>query len=141
GFNQAVAARRLGATVEMVGAVGQDDFGRAFEARLDQLGIGRAGVRRLDAPTGLAVPIVDRSGENSIVVALGANLALQPDMLEAPVRPDVLLVQGELLPATTIRALELGRGRKLLNLAPADPGLLPAVALADVVVVNEVEAH
>jgi ribokinase len=142
GFNQAVAARRLGAAVEMVGAVGPDEFGREFEARLDELGIGRGGVRRLQARTGMAVPIVDRQGENSIVVALGANLALLPDMLDALPPADVLLVQGELRPETTAHALELGGGRcRLLNLAPASAELLAAVPLADVVIVNEVEAE
>lgn len=141
GFNQAVAARRLGADVEMVGAVGDDEFGQEFEARLDELRIGRHGVLRLDEPTGLAVPVVDDRGENSIVVALGANLALTPDDLDpARLRADVVLTQGELHPRTTVRALELARGLKILNCAPAVRDLVPAVALADVVVVNEVEA-
>lgn len=141
GFNQAVAAHRLGAAVEMIGAIGGDEFGREFEVALDELGIGRGGVLRTATPTGMAVPIVDQTGENSIVVALGANLALLPDMLDGLVPPaDVVLVQGEMRPDTTRRALELAGALKLLNAAPASFELSPAVALADVVVVNEVEA-
>jgi ribokinase len=141
GFNQAVAARRLGAEVEVVGAVGPDEFGREFAAALDEMGIGRAGVRRVQGSTGMAVPIVDSRGENSIIVALGANLALLPEMLDGRLlQADVLMVQGELRPDTTRRALELAGGFKLLNAAPASLELIPSVGLADVIVVNEVEA-
>jgi ribokinase len=141
GFNQAVAARRLGAAVEMVGAVGTDDFGRQLQDRLDELGIGRSHVLELEAPTGLAVPIVDDRGENSIVVALGANEELLPDMLEeAALRADAVLVQGELRPDTTLRALQVAGGVKVLNAAPANLELSHAVGLAHVVVVNELEA-
>jgi ribokinase len=137
-----VGARRLGAEVELRGAVGDDGFGRELEARLDELGIERGGVFRLPGPTGLAVPMVDDMGENSIVIAPGANLALTPDMLEGrPLRAGAVLVQGELRPDTTRRALEMVAGAlRLLNAAPASRELLPSVALADVVVVNEVEA-
>lgn len=141
GFNQAVAARRLGVTVELVGAVGADDFGREFRKHLTELGIGQAGVFEVNAPTGMALPIVDNQGENATVVAMGANHELRPDMLDAELlNADVVLVQGELAPATTLRALELGRGLKVLNAAPASLDLSPAVELADVVVLSELEA-
>jgi ribokinase len=141
GFNQAVAARRLGAEVELLGALGCDAFGAEFEARLAELGVGRRGVRRLDTPTGIAIPVVDQGGENTIVVALGANLGLLPDMLDpALLAADAVLVQGELRAETSRRALELGRGLKILNIAPASPELAESVPLADVVVVNEGEA-
>ncbi|MDQ6772571.1 MAG: ribokinase, partial [Candidatus Dormibacteraeota bacterium] len=141
GFNQAVAARRLGAKVRMVGAVGSDDFGADFERRLDELGIDRAGVRRLEAPTGLALVTVDRRGENTIVLAGGANLEVRPADLDAPrVAADALLVQGELRPEAAQRAMELASGLKVLNCAPASLELSPAAGLADVVVVNEGEA-
>ena len=55
GFNQAVALRRLGAEVRMVGAVGSDPFGASFGDRLDELRIDRRWVLPVGAPTGLAV--------------------------------------------------------------------------------------
>ncbi|MBO0688103.1 MAG: ribokinase [Candidatus Dormibacteraeota bacterium] len=140
GFNQAVALRRLGAEVEMVGAVGGDEAGRAFEAQLDALGIGRTLLHRLEAPTGLALITVDGEGDNTIVLAPGANVALSPDMVGELPEADAIMVQGELRPATTIRALELGRGIRVVNPAPASLELSPAVALADAVVANEGEA-
>jgi ribokinase len=141
GFNQAVALRRLGAEVEMVGAVGSDEVGRAFEAQLDELGIGRGGLRRLGVPTGLAMITVDAEGDNTIVLAPGANVALPPETLDALPEADAIMVQGELRPATTIRALELARGgTRAVNPAPASLELSPAVSLADVVIANEGEA-
>lgn len=141
GFNQAVAARRLGAEVRMLGAVGDDPFGLEFERRLDQLQIGRRGVRRVEAPTGLAVPMVTEGGENATVVSLGANLELRPEHLtRTALRGDVLLLQGELRPETTIAAAERFQGLVVLNAAPASFDLSPAVAHAGVVVVNELEA-
>lgn len=140
GFNQAVALRRLGADVEMVGAVGDDEAGRAFEAQLDALGIGRGLLHRLEAPTGLALITVDAEGDNTIVLAPGANVALPPDLVAGLPAADAIMVQGELRPATTIRALELGRGVRVVNPAPASLELSPAIALADAVVANEGEA-
>jgi ribokinase len=140
GFNQAVALRRLGAEVEMVGAVGTDEVGRAFEARLDELGIGRRLLRRLTTPTGLAMITVDGEGDNTIVLAPGANVALAPEMLDELPEADGIMVQGELRPGTTIRALELARGTRSVNPAPASLELGPAIPLADVVVANEGEA-
>jgi ribokinase len=145
GFNQAVAARRLGAEVEMVGAVGSDTFGEKFLERLAELGIGRRHVARLAGPTGLAVPVVADGGENFIVVGPGANLALHPDALDTATftGADLLLVQGELRPETTLRAAQLARtanAQVILNAAPASHELTPLVPMADVVAVNQVEA-
>ena len=140
GFNQAVALRRLGAEVEMVGAVGSDEVGRAFEAQLDELGIGRGLLRRLATPTGLAMITVDAEGDNTIVLAPGANVALPPELLDELPEADAIMVQGELRPATTIRALELARGIRAVNPAPASLELGPAVSVADVVIANEGEA-
>jgi ribokinase len=146
GFNQAVAVRRLGADVQLIGAVGDDSFGDKFVERLDQLGIGWAHLARRPGSTGLAVPVVDAGGQNVIIVALGANLKLEPEALvpEMFKGADILLVQGELRPETTLRAAHLARAEGaavILNAAPAAPELAPVMAEADVVVVNQVEAR
>src|SRR5579863_1612055 len=74
GANQAVAAARLGAEVRMVGCVGADDFGRQLVRALDAETVDTSGVRQAaGVPTGLAMITVDRSGENIITVAPGAN--------------------------------------------------------------------
>ena len=142
GFNQAVAARRLGAEVALAGAVGQDMFGDEFVAALASRDIDHRHIARLAVPTGLAVPMVDPRGENAIVVAAGANaepLRIGDEFLEGA---GMLLLQGELAPETTLDLAARAAARGLpfiLNLAPADRRLEPAIARAQAVVVNEVE--
>src|SRR5207237_8229599 len=76
GANQAVAARRLGSEVRLIGCVGDDASGREVRAALAEEGIGVAGiVRTAEAPTGTAVILVDRAGRNQIGVAPGGNRA------------------------------------------------------------------
>ncbi|WP_028067172.1 PfkB family carbohydrate kinase [Solirubrobacter soli] len=74
--NQAVAAARVGAAVAFVGAVGADEMGDGAVSELAREGIDISGVARVDAPTGVALIVVDASGENQIAVASGANAAL-----------------------------------------------------------------
>jgi ribokinase len=150
GGNQAVAAMAAGAAdapVSMLGAVGDDDAGRAYVERLRGLGIDTSGiVVRAGEPTGTALIVVDDAGENTIVVAAGANAHVGAEAL-ASVRSagpgDVLLVQLEVPVETVADACLIAarRGvRVVLNAAPY--AVLPgdAFALADPVVVNEHEA-
>ena len=79
GANQAVAAARLGAEVAMLGALGDDAFGRQMRAAIVAEGIDDSAVVELpDAASGTAMIIVDAAGENSIVVSPGANDRLGP---------------------------------------------------------------
>ena len=69
-----MAAARAGADVELYGCLGDDTFGRERIASLEKTGISTRGVRLLpDAASGIAQITVDSSGENTIVVAAGAN--------------------------------------------------------------------
>ena len=140
GFNQAVALRQLGAEVLMIGAVGDDEEGRAFEAELDRRGIDRSGLHRAGAPTGMALITVDQSGENTIVLAPGANLCLDPDRARSAGPVDAVLAQGELRGETTAAALASTPGRRVLNAAPASTDLFSAIGSTDLVIVNEGEA-
>jgi ribokinase len=73
GANQAVAAARLGYPTQMLGAVGEDVFGRALLDNLQSAGVGIAAVTRVSGPSGVAPILVAENGENSIVVVPGAN--------------------------------------------------------------------
>jgi ribokinase len=147
GANQAVAAARLGAQVSMVGRVGEDAFGQALLQNLEGDGIDHTNVTEdQDAATGVALIVVDDSGENSIVVASGANMRLSPadvDEAEATIaNASALLLQLESPLETVIRAAELARAHgvpTILNPAPARP--LPArlPTLIDALVPNETE--
>lgn len=145
GANQALAARRAGAKVTMVGAVGRDGFAEIALGLLAEDGVDLSHVARVEAPTGAAFIAVDSAGSNQIVVAAGANALARAEAVEAlkPGEGDLLLLQrevpeGECLRAA--RAMRAGGGRVILNLAPAgapDPALL---ALTDILIVNEHEA-
>jgi ribokinase len=144
GGNQALAARRAGARVVMVGAVGADEAGEAYVARLSAAGVEPAVTRVPDAPTGTAYITVDEAGENTIVVVPGANERVADAALEAVrlVPGDVLLCSLEVpldLVARAALAAHRAGARVVLNLAPYAPVLPDAVAVGDPVVVNESE--
>jgi ribokinase len=98
GANQAVAAARLGANVRLVCSVGRDPF--AEEALAVMEGI-EVDARRIEAPTGVAVILVDRAGENQIVVAPGANALLESFDLPPS---DAVLCQLEIPDAAVLTA-------------------------------------
>ncbi|MBM0126579.1 ribokinase [Pimelobacter simplex] len=151
GANQAAAAavlgRARGASVAMVGAVGDDDAGERSVAALAVCGVGVAGVRRLDAvATGTAVVVVDDAGENHIVVDPGANGALAAGEVERAVgdlRPAVVLAQLEVTPACIEAAARaVPEACVILNPAPmpADPAfVLELLDRVDVLVPNQAE--
>jgi len=132
GANQAVAAARLGADVRFVGCVGDDDFGREAVRALQAEGV-EAAVETVDSPTGVALILVDRAGENQIVVAPGANSRLGPVKVSGAV-----LCQLE-IPLAAVESAAAQADFFCLNAAPAralPPGL---VERADLVVVNRYE--
>lgn len=138
GANQAVAAARLGLQVGLVGAVGVDAYGDRLVAALTGEGVDVAAVRRSDSPTGVALIVVDDAGENTIVVAPGANadVSLEGVDLRAP---DAVLCQLEIPLAVVERAAGDTAGLFCLNASPmADltPSLLDR---CDLVVVNQSE--
>jgi ribokinase len=147
GANQAVAAARLGARVLMIGAVGHDGYGELLLDSLGATGVDAAGVGRVDVPTGVALIVVDRAGENSIVVAPGANATVRPDVVAAHRgdlgRAAVCVLQCE-LPSAAVEAAAreaAAQGtRVVLNLAPPLALSPDVLALCDPLVLNEHEA-
>jgi ribokinase len=147
GANQAVAAAAAGAGVLMVGCVGTDEAGAAYVTRLSALGIDAHPVRV--APrlaTGHALITVDDAGENTIVVIAGANAAVAVgdlDVLESLGPDDILVLQLEIpleVVTAAVRRASARGARVILNLSPYAALPPDIVALADPVVVNELEA-
>lgn len=140
GANQALAARRLGAEVALIGAVGDDPFAEEALALLRRDGVDLAGVATLpEAATGVALIAVDGRGENQIIVAPGVNFAVTPQQLPERIE-GALICQLELPVEVVEAAVARTEGFVCLNLAPA--AALPAdlLARADLIVVNETEA-
>lgn len=133
GANQAVAAARLGASVAMLGMVGQDVFGTSLLNTLQNAGVNTESVARVDGPSGIASIAVGAQGENSIIVIPGANAAVTPNVLDQHIAlirtAGIVLCQLELPMATVMHALELCADAGVpvvLDPAPAVP--LPASA-------------
>ncbi len=101
GANQAVAAARAGGSVQMVGRVGEDSFGKSLLGNLQHEGVDCSAVSTTaSAASGLAMIAVDDDGENQIIVISGANgFVSAEDVHHAAqeiVRCDVLLLQLEI---------------------------------------------
>jgi ribokinase len=148
GANQAVAAARLGAQVSMLGCVGRDNFAVELLQSLDRSGVNYSYVRQDDkAATGVALIEVDDEGQNSIVVASGANYALSVTDVEASAEifagVDIVLLQLETPLSAVRRAAELARehgARVVLNPAPAQELNRDFLSTIDILVPNEGEA-
>jgi ribokinase len=153
GANQAVAAAKLaadGTEVFMVGRVGGDDFGARLLTGLSRHGVNTDLVTTTEGtPSGCAMILVDTQGENSIVVAPGANSKLRPgdvDRAAAVIEgAAAVLIQLEIPPATARHAIRLARRLgvfTILDPAPVpDDGLPAELFRVDVLTPNQGEAE
>jgi ribokinase len=145
GANQALAARRAGAAVRMFGAIGYDAFADVALSELKPAGVDLIGVARTPHTTGVALISVDARGENSIVLAPGANAHPKarsiPD--DALTSRDTLLLQMEIPFAEVLAAARRAKeasARVVLSLAPYTALAAEDIAVFDIVIVNELEA-
>lgn len=148
GANQAVAVARLGGDVAFISKIGDDIFGRQSARLFEEEGVDTKGVMTdPSGPSGIALITVDEAGENSIVVAPGANANLRPADVERLLGhyrlANILLMQLE-IPMQTVRfALEYARKRDMqviLNPAPANEEVANLFGLVDILTPNMSEA-
>ena len=140
GANAAVAAARAGAEVALVAAVGADDHGRGAVAELESDGVDCSGVAVLaDQPTGVALILVDRRGENLIALGPGANGALSAGhvaaaMMERLAGAGCVVVSPEIPGAVALAAVAAAVAAGvpcILNPAPVVPELVEALATGE----------
>jgi ribokinase len=131
GANQAVAAARLGAQVRFVGRIGRDDL---VLRSLEREGVDISGVTRDDGDSGVALIMVDASGENVIVVAPGSNRRLRAQDV-AVGEADAVMCNLE-IPAEAVAAAAAGARFFCLNAAPARG---PLAFSPDLLIVNRYE--
>jgi len=150
GANQAVAAARLGEDVHMVGRVGGDDLGQRLVVNLREHNVNTDHITVTEgASTGCAVILVDKVGENAIVVSPGANARLTPDDVDAAAdliaSAGVVILQLEIPLPTVAHAIAQARQagvRTVLDPAPVpDKGLPRALYQVDVLTPNQTEAE
>jgi ribokinase len=147
GANQAVAAARLGAEVSMIGRLGRDSFADYLLDNLAASGVDTAFITKDgQAATGVALIVVDDQGENSIVVASGANMQVEEVHVNAAqdliAKSDVLVLQLEIPLPAVIRSAQIAKENGIpvvLNPAPARELPAELFALVDVLVPNETE--
>jgi ribokinase len=158
GFNQAVAAARLGASVDLIGRVGTDTFGDAFATALVNEGIDNSQLTR-DPTTGTGTACVmvgTDTGQNAIIVLPRANLALTAEMVEEAIQSIlsqstalgntyIFMAQCEMRMATIAAGLRSSYSAGMItifNAAPVPREPIPddLFTCVDILVVNESEA-
>ena len=125
GANQAVAARRLGGDAALVCKVGRDMFGDTAILHYEREGLDTRGILVSELPSGVALINVDAKGENSIVVAPGANMDLTEEDIERVSdrirEADIVLLQLEIPIPSVLAAARIahaGGAQVVLNPAP-----------------------
>ena len=146
GANQAVAAARAGGEVRMVGCVGDDTFAELALQDLRGSGVSISDVRRTETPTACASVMVDAAGENSIVVASGANRDTRAAQIPADglSAGDLLVLQMEVPHEENWLAIKHARNagvQTMLSVAPAAPVPRNMLDMVDFLLVNEVEGR
>lgn len=150
GANQAVAAARLGASVAMVGCVGDDAYGQALRSALLAEGVECQAVEIVEGvSSGVAAILVDAASQNTILIVAGSNGRLLPALVQRfehlLADAEVIICQMEIPPETVAFTLALGRrlGKKvILNPAPVQAPL-PGEWYTDIdyLIPNEREAE
>ncbi len=149
GANQAVAASRAGGKVAMAGRIGDDVFSGVLTKSLLEAGVRGDLVRVVQGtPTGCAFIVVDRKGENSIVVVPGANGTVTREDVDAAgavlEKARVLMLQLEIpLDVVEHAARKAHDAGAIVMLDPAPPASLPPELLrsVDIITPNEHEAE
>ena len=127
GANPAVAISRMGGRASFVGCVGDDGFGRQAREALEREGVDIRGLCVAQAvPTGVALIMVDDEGQNTILVAIGANQALQATEVEAALQrldpqPDAVMVNFEIPESCVAATVAYGDQRGITTVVDAGP--------------------
>lgn len=149
GANQAVAAARLGAEVHFITKVGDDVFGQNAIKQLKKENIDASAIAiDPNENSGVALITVDKNGENNIVVASGANAALNfddSDVLERTITSDTIVLMQLEIPLSTIEQVCLFAKEKgatiVLNPAPATTLSESILKSVDIITPNQREAE
>ncbi len=124
GINQAIAARRMGAEVYFLAAVGDDENGKACRRSAEENSLKATLKVKKGHPTASAFILTDKNGENRVTVFRGAELTEKDvdGFEECIASSDILLLQNEVPSEVNIRAIELAEKHSvkvILNPAPA----------------------
>ena len=138
GANQAVAAARLGGSVSMHAAIGNDEPGQMAIANLVTAGVDIAHIANVESPTSIALVMVEKSGENQIVIAQGANDLVTVDS-GAIGEAGAVIMQNEIPVDAMLQAARACNGMLIVNAAPVREMPEELLNRIDVLIVNEHE--
>ncbi|MCF1586169.1 ribokinase [Tetragenococcus koreensis] len=148
GSNQAVTVAKQGVNQALIGTVGNDDFGKQILGSLSQQGVKTDYiVNKDDTQTGIAVAVVDHTGENTFMVILGANMALKAEEVEQAMEPlegKIFLLNLETSQESVLAALKMAKKKKMyvvLDPAPEGSYFEEALQYADLVTPNQQETE
>lgn len=148
GSNQAVAVAKQGVKQVLIGSVGNDDFGQQITEKLEQQGVKTNSVIKKDnVQTGIGVAVVDETGENTFMVILGANEALEAKEVEQTFEPldgKVFLLNLETSQESVLAALKIAKKKGMyvvLDPAPEGSYFEEALQYADLVTPNRQETE
>lgn len=146
GANQAVAAAKLGNTISLIGAVGNDSPGSQLINNLKSQGVDTSHIIQSDEMgTGTFVAMVDSTGENTMVGTKGANDSLSKEYIEKvfnEIDAKILLIQMETSQESIVAAMKAAKERNMyviLDPAPADGIFDEAFQYADLITPNKQE--
>lgn len=149
GANQAVAAKRCGNEVSMIGKIGLDDNGKALKRLLEDDEIDTSLIFEDEKnPTGMAMITVNENSDNSIIVISGSNMKINESEIEKSrekiKNSDILISQFETPEDMTIKAFNIARENgkiTILNPAPAKEIKKELLKVTDIIIPNETEAE
>lgn len=146
GANQSLAAARGGAKTALVGCVGDDTMGIRILNNVRRNEVMTSGVSTSESyPTGVAMVMREKDGDNRIIVVSGANIETRADQVpdEILTPGNIVLLQMEVPIRENIELMERakeGGARVIVNIAPAVSLSSKLLSLADYVIVNQLEA-
>lgn len=147
GANQALAAARIGAKTALVGKIGDDGPGLRILSNLKRNAVMTSGIAKSEnLPTGMAFIMKDKSGENRIVVASGANSQVSADQAPAEIlhRDNIVVLQMEVpieQNAIVMKTARENGAKVILNMAPSLAIPKQMLSLVDYLIVNQIEAR
>ncbi len=139
GANIALALKRLGADVNLIAAIGSDNYAAQALRILKKADVDLSQLIIIDNQhTGLAFIGVSDNGENQIAVASGANMFFTGDMLP-PINADAIITQFEIPTETILTAMNKFEGFISVNASPVTSGVGPVMERADLIILNKGE--
>ncbi|ABK61558.1 MULTISPECIES: ribokinase [Clostridium] len=149
GANQAIACARMNSKVSMIGKVGVDGNGQILVNKLKENNINTDYIfKDKEISTGMALITVDNEGNNSIIVASGANMTIKEDEInkanEVIKNSDIVISQFEVPMKTILEGFKLAKKHNkltILNPAPAKEINKELLKYTDIIIPNETEAY